>query len=74
MNATQRGRWFAGGHVTVGTISQFIRGDFVTFFVGKLRGIIVGSKKRYKFKTAEGARRHALHFKKTCQRKAVKNA
>jgi hypothetical protein len=72
MNARlQRARWFAGGHATVGTIDQFIHGEFVTFFVGKLRGIIVGSKRRYKFKTPAGARRHALRFKKLCQKEGL---
>lgn len=63
----QRARFYATGHATVGKISTYHRRTrtFKDWYVGRLRGVIVPDPKtnRFKFTTAEQARRAAHAFK-----------
>jgi hypothetical protein len=63
-----RARYYAGGHVTVGTISTFVKKhrSFQDWYVGKLRGVIVGHPKtrRWKFRDQSAARAAAAAFKR----------
>ena len=47
-------------------ISQYIDGDFINFYVGKLRGKIVGGKDTYKFKEKADAISNARNFRQSC--------
>lgn len=57
--------YFAGAkRATVGTISQIVDRNIVSFFVGKLRGMIVStSDGQYKFTTKEEAISCAREFR-----------
>jgi len=52
---------------TAGTISQLIDGNFKTYWVGKLRGMVVSyAGKNYKFDTKEKALECARSFRQSC--------
>ncbi len=59
--------YYASGRVTVGHIQQFIDGELVRFFVGRLRGKYVGPKDDFKFDTPEEARQCAINFRQKCR-------
>lgn len=53
--------------ITTGIIHQIVDGSLVPFYVGKLRGTIVGSATKYKFKTKEEAYQCAYEFRESCR-------
>lgn len=53
--------------ITTGIIHQIVDGSLVPFHVGKLRGNIVGSATKYKFKTKEEAYQCASEFRDSCR-------
>lgn len=66
-------KFFATRRITVGKISQYVNGQFVDYFVGKIGGKIISRNDEYKFTNREDAINLALWFKKDCQ-KEINNA
>jgi len=68
-------KWYATGYVTTGTVSQVEEKNIVRYFVGKVRGRIVGTKLEngetiWRFTSEDEARRHAWAWRE-CQRKRL---
>lgn len=53
-----------------GTITQIVDRDFVTYYVGKLRGKIVGRTDKYKFTDKAAALETARGFREECREEA----
>lgn len=56
MSREQKLAYFSTGRVTVGTIRQVFADRLKTFYVAKIRGVIVGDPDEYKHDTPEAAR------------------
>lgn len=57
--------------ITTGRISQIVDGDFKSYWVGKLRGMIVSrSDGEYRFDTESDAYAAAHEFRERCREKA----
>jgi hypothetical protein len=53
--------------ITTGVIHQVVDDSLERFYVGKLRGNIVGSATKYRFKTKEDAYQCAYDFRESCR-------
>jgi hypothetical protein len=51
---------------TAGKITQFIDGDFVTFWAGRLRGVFVKIGNDFKFESKEDALALARRYRQEC--------
>lgn len=65
-------KFYATGRPTVGTLSQIVDGEFVDYFVGKVRSIIVTNKNgEYKFNDTKSALQCAIEFRNNCRKDAT---
>jgi len=67
MTYEERTKWFAGGNVTIGTLSQVVEGELKSFFVGKVRGTIIPHGGKFMFDTEAEARSVAVAFRDKCR-------
>ena len=72
MTNSEKEVYYGTGRATVGEIQQFIDGELVRFYVGRLRGKFVGPKDNFKFKTKEEALKCASDFRENCRTNAKK--
>jgi len=55
---------------TAGTITQYVDGDFVTYWAGRLRGVFVKSGDQFKFDNKQEALALARRFRQECVEEA----
>ena len=64
---------YAGAkRITTEQISNYKDGNFVHFWAGKLKGVIVSTEIGYKFNTKEEAKANAEVFRQQCINEAIK--
>lgn len=84
MTPEHKAAYLATGRVTVGTISQVVKNEegknvFKTWYVAKIRGVVVGNDGEYKHDTSEAALKYGrevleqwhTEFVKSCQQQST---